>query len=116
MTGWPPSPALLIVAAVIVLFAVILNTASGGSPDTRSDTAAFVMCQDFVRDRLKSPSTAAFPTIREARVQSVGEQEWQVRSHVDAQNSFGAELRTEWSCDIEYLGDEEWRGRATLLE
>lgn len=89
---------------------------SGRSSETRSDTAAFVMCQEFVKDRLQTPSTARFPLVREATIRSTGSNEWSVTSHVDAQNVFGAQVRTRWTCDIEYVGGDQWRGFVVLLD
>jgi hypothetical protein len=101
---------------VAVAFFIVIALVANGGEDAGSETAAFVMCQDFVKDQLRSPSTARFPTVREATITSAGSDAYQVRSHVDAQNAFGAEIRTEWLCEIEYVGDDRWRGQAILLE
>lgn len=67
--------------------------------------AMFHRSRDFVRDRLKAPSTASFPWASEARVQHVSGCRYLIVSHVDAQNSFGAMIRSAWVVDIEYRPD-----------
>lgn len=57
-------------------------------------------CEDQVRDRLRSPSTAEFDT--GARL--VGAT-WYVSGTVDAENGFGAMVRAGWSCSATVSGD-----------
>lgn len=70
---------------------------------------AFDVCKDFVKDRLKAPGSARFPDFfdddDEVRVSSVGDR-YTVRSHVDAENSFGALLQTDFTCVVEDDGDD----------
>lgn len=63
-----------------------------------SDVPAYVMAQSFVEDRLKSPSTAKFPSIAANGVQTqyLGDCTHKVVGYVDAQNGFGAMLRTRY--------------------
>lgn len=77
------------------------------SPDF-GEGEARVMCEDFVKDRLRSPSTADFqrPDIR-----SVGEAQFEVSGTVDAQNAFGATVRQSYVCKVEGAD-----GVATLLD
>jgi hypothetical protein len=53
------------------------------------------VCQDFVMDRLKAPSTAEFDT----DVSGVGP-EYTVTGTVDSENSFGAMLRSQFTCTV----------------
>jgi len=73
---------------------------------------AWRYCQDAVRARLKAPSTARFPG-REAVDGLVvkgsdGTVAYQVVSYVDAQNSFGAMIRTQFECVARKLPDGRW--------
>ena len=71
---------------------------------------AFVMSQSFVKDRLKAPSTASFPYITDDGV-SVTKQEgcsYSVRAYVDAQNSFGAKIRTRYSVNVRPGDGDNW--------
>lgn len=59
-----------------------------------------IQCRDIVRDRLKAPSTADFPGIFDAdsKPTSADGCVMVYASYVDAQNSFGAKLRTKYVC------------------
>jgi len=77
---------------------------------TNAKIEAFVMSQTFMKRRLKSPSTADFPwyTDSEVAVKHRGGGVFLVNSYVDAQNSFGAKLRTHYSCTLKDNGNESW--------
>lgn len=61
-------------------------------------------CENFVKNNLKSPSTAAFPPITEMQIESDINNIWTVNSYVDAQNSFSAMIRSQFSCQIKIEG------------
>lgn len=63
---------------------------------TGNSIAACVMMQDAVRSRLKAPSTASFPYSNNAAILPAGDCSWEVLSYVDAQNGFGATIRSAW--------------------
>lgn len=67
--------------------------------------AAVRACEDRVRAGLKAPATARFPGDG-ADVRDLGGSVAMVISHVDAQNSFGALLRTRWICEVDVA---DWR-------
>lgn len=80
-----------------------------GAPD---DAAS--MCQGFVKDRLVAPSTAKFPSVysAETKTDKLGPGHYRVRSYVDAQNSFGAQIRTPYVCEVKKIPDRnEWQLR-----
>ncbi len=58
------------------------------------------MSQEFVKNSLKAPSTAKFPTINKSSSKAIGNCQFQVASYVDAQNGFGAMLRTHYTATI----------------
>lgn len=72
-------------------------------------TEASVMAEQFVRKSLKAPSTADFPWYNPDHVKYRGDNTWVVHSYVDAQNSFGAKLRTWYICELKYMGNKEWK-------
>lgn len=78
-----------------------------------NDITAFVMSQDFVRKNLKAPSTADFPSIASDGVQVhyLGNCTHEILAYVDADNSFGAKLRTKYYIKIQSKKgtDDEWR-------
>lgn len=103
---------LWIVAALILLPAACIATTSGGG--SKWEPTAFEarsICEDWVKDRLKAPSSAKFTDGAE----SGGGGKYTISGSVDAQNSFGAMIRSTWTCDIRYdTSTEKWRGSATV--
>lgn len=101
--------------AVAIVAVVALAGGGGGdgpagdSPQVRA-AAAERACQDMVRDQLRSPASAQF-----SDVTSTGGGPWTVTGSVDADNAFGASLRSTWSCQVRLDGDT-FRGVATLDE
>jgi hypothetical protein len=82
------------------------------SPTTERDNSieAGIMCEDFVKDRLKSPSTAEFASIIANGVTVVKDgKQYHMRSWVDSQNGFGAMLRTRFSCTVADQGAGDWK-------
>ena len=75
--------------------------ASGGNSPDRTD--ACFMSQKFVREELKAPSTAEFPDWTESNCQATQSgNTWTVRSFVDAENSFGAQIRSDYTAEMTY--------------
>lgn len=73
----------------------------GGGGGGGDSFAAEYECNEFVRDRLKSPSTAHFPADTSSHVGN----QWTVRGSVDSENSFGASLRSTFTCKMTVTGD-----------
>lgn len=65
---------------------------------------AVTAAQNLVNEQLKSPSTASFPSSASAYAVSTDGTYFYVSGYVDAQNSFGAELRQEWTASFK-MGD-----------
>jgi hypothetical protein len=111
----------LLALGTIVPFAC--DTCSPGGPPSISPEAAqereradayFAACE-FVRKQLKAPRTAKFPTDglfsghRAAEFVTSGRNhEYTVRAWVDAENSFGAMIRTEFVCRLRANGAGSW--------
>lgn len=83
---------------------------SGFNPDAQA-VGAWVICQDFLEDQLKAPSTADYPCCYSDFTTYQGNRVYEVRSYVDAENSFGAKIRNRFVCRVEYRGNERWRLR-----
>ncbi|UIU47042.1 hypothetical protein [Microcystis phage MinS1] len=89
----------------VVLAAVAAIGAGCGSSDPTPGMAE-VMCEDFVDDRLRSPSSAEFP---DPVTRKSGTQTWVVEGAVDSENGFGAMIRSTYTCEVRYAGDDVWR-------
>ena len=71
-------------------------------------TTAFVMSQEFVKRNLKAPSTAEFPWITDDQV-AISTRPgcaFRVIGWVDAQNGFGAQIRSKYVVDLKLLDDD----------
>jgi hypothetical protein len=96
----------VLVAGVLVMVVSIASNRPSPEQQAANDTrvagynAAFA-CQDKVRERLKAPASARFQAPREARITTSPEGWFEVHSHVDAQNGFGALLRTKYTCSVD---------------
>ena len=69
---------------------------------------AWVCAIKYVEDNLKSPSTAKFCKYTDATVMRVGEDEYVIHGYVDAQNSFGATVRQDWTVSL-FLTEKGFR-------
>jgi hypothetical protein len=62
---------------------------------------AMTYCQIAVKQSLKAPRTAKFPWTGVDAVQESWGGRFSYRSYVDAENSFGAMIRTRFECEVE---------------
>ena len=77
--------------------------------DTKSSssdkaTDAKICAQKVVKDNLKSPSTAKFCKYAEMTATNMGGDKWKITGWVDAQNSFGATVRENWTVILTLTG------------
>ncbi|MFV2947032.1 hypothetical protein [Pseudomonas japonica] len=71
-------------------------------------TMAAIICGNYVEQSLKAPKSADFPFGRaEGGIQTLGNQKYRIRSYVDAQNSYGAQLRNWYDCTIQYVSGSD---------
>lgn len=71
---------------------------------------AYVMSQNFVKKSLKAPASASFPSINEVTSIATGDCKFDISAFVDAQNGFGAQIRTRYTARMEYYPDSKtWR-------
>ena len=115
---------LLVVIAIVVSIQTAPKGASSTAPQYTApqytappskdnSSMAWVMAQDFVKDRLKSPGTASFgkwyEQVYSDRVTALGNNRYLVRGWVDAQNAFGATCRTDFVCLLQEDTGDTWR-------
>lgn len=108
---------------IAALFAGGIWWASNYEPETAADRAANYepsaadaerMCREDVLGKLKAPSTATFGDVRSMISDDFDPDRWIVTGWVDAENSFGATLRSEWTCDATHRGGGRWRTLVTI--
>jgi len=73
------------------------------SDEQKLSVAAQGRAKDFVLKYLKSPKTADFPFL-DWKVTPLGDSRFSVTSYVDSQNSFGANIRTDFNVILRYKG------------
>jgi hypothetical protein len=67
------------------------------------------VCQRFVRNQLRAPSTAEFPAAsREYAIEHAGGGTYTVRGYVDAQNAFGGTVRQRFVCMTTHKDGDTW--------
>jgi hypothetical protein len=96
----------LIVMGMVGILVVLGALQSGGEEGLRrgdDDNSAYVKvaCREWVKERLKAPSTADFVN---EMVSKVGKH-YTVNGAVDAENSFGAQIRTPFVCIATHDGE-----------
>ena len=98
-----------ILGAIVALIFIIGQFSDDDYETGDSDSIlAYNYAQDFIKEQLKSPSTAKFPGTFEKKdhVRPLGNGQYQINSWVDSQNGFGAMIRSRWSCKIIFKNDQ----------
>ena len=96
-----------------------LREIESAKQDCDNATMAYVMSQNFVKQRLKSPGSAEFPYINGTDVLSVPDHKctFYVSAYVDSQNSFGAKLRSYYKATMTYDRNEKvWRAPELVIQ
>lgn len=96
-----------LVGFILCIIAACIGWALSSSEETDYKTMSYIICQLHVEDNLKSPSTADFPASSLTDIRDLGNNIFETRSYVDAQNEFGAMIRTDFFCKIQYIGTPE---------
>jgi hypothetical protein len=92
---------MVIVVGVLVLrFLYSLDAKVEPDPSLVTNYEVYYNAVEIVKTQLKSPSTSDFPSFYNASVTNLGNDKYRVKSYVDAQNSFGAKLRQNWTVEL----------------
>lgn len=93
------------VFVALLVFAGIMGAVAGNRDDGPSATGgkyeAIAQCEARIERLLKAPSTAEF----DSDATGSGAGPWDVTGVVDAENSFGAALRSSFGCTVTMSGD-----------
>lgn len=76
-------------------------------PDCGDRSEAWVYAQEFIERKLKNPRSAKFAWSSGSDGVSIHQEgcNWTVASYVDATNSFGGSMRTQWVITIKKVSD-----------
>jgi len=105
------------VIGVLLLFAVVgmllpksdaPTSSSGGRArvptqvrqEGGDESGAWSAARAFVENRLKNPASADFPWYDGDAIQFLGNDRYRISSYVDAGNSFGGTIRTNYNCTV----------------
>jgi hypothetical protein len=97
--GW------FITAIVVALFGGCALVTSNASSDEPDEYDAWVACQNLQSEQLKAPATAGYPLVSELDWSKSGNTWTFTRAWVDAENSFGGQVRTFFTCTVTLNGD-----------
>ena len=87
-----------VISLLLLLSLTITLFAACGANDRKRD--AWVCAVAVVKNRLKSPSTADFCSYPEATITDLGNNRYKIQGYVDAQNSFGATVRSKFTVTL----------------
>ncbi|MCK5044391.1 hypothetical protein KAR26_01500 [Candidatus Parcubacteria bacterium] len=108
----------------IFVFIMVISAFSGGGGNSTetaqetgvTDTQIHIIAQGYVRNILKAPSSADFP-LSSYNIFDLGNDKYKLVSYVDAQNSFGAQVRSDYLVILSYnSGDWSDTNNWTLHE
>ena len=102
-------------AVLLIFVAVVAWVALGDHSSEPSGLEAYVASQNFVKQKLKAPATAKFPVYDKSMVVTNDNKRFKVESYVDAQNSFGASVRTKYVCIVTHIEGNEWQLESVQL-
>lgn len=85
-----------------VLFFVVKCGCSGDKDDVfkPSKQLASISSQECVKEYLKSPASAEFPILSDELIKQLNDSTFIIENYVDSDNSFGAKLRSYYSCKV----------------
>jgi hypothetical protein len=76
---------------------------------------AWEACKSAVENELKAPSTADFPSVLDAQFREATTETIVVGAYVDAQNGFGAMIRSDWICSADFAAGTTDVQSATVI-
>lgn len=116
----------IVVISCVITFVCLLKTCTssnkhsyggsyGGSFSSFNTSADAKVCaEDAVKQVLKSPSTAKFCPSYEMTAVNMGGYKWKVTGYVDAQNTFGTFIRSNWTVTLELTEEGYKHGKVTF--
>lgn len=103
----------LFVVAMIFL-GLIFNVGCGSNKDPNDHIGGVskgyltAVAIDVVKEQLKSPSTAQFPTYNFFSFKQVDDKQFIVTGYVDSENSFGAIVRADFEVEVKITDEDHY--------
>ncbi len=98
----------------IAVFVIFIAALSGDNDSTSNTTLeqtgatksqAYIISQNYVETILKAPASADFP-LNDYKHLDLAENKYTIISYVDSQNSFGAQVRSDYLVTLSYNGGD----------
>ena len=97
---------------IMVLVMMTFSFGTGWAElNSMAEIEATTFAKEFVKQALKSPTTAQFQNALDFRVSQLRDKKgnriqnaWEVSGYVDSQNSYGAMMRTNWNVKLKNIG------------
>ena len=109
----------IIIKLVIIAIGIVIVIFTENKSKTPTKTETYISCytysQDLVKKKLKSPKSADFPWYSDSFIKEKGDT-ITVTAYVDADNSFGANIRVNYIATIKVKNGEPVSGSVILLE
>lgn len=101
------TPIFYLFPILLFIFSIVGCGNSSSNNDSTNKFLAYNYAEKYVKQNLKSPTTAKFPGLHEknSHIKELGNNKYEINSWVDSQNSFGAMVRTKFSCVIKINGN-----------
>lgn len=109
-------PRIAVVFIILIIICIIIFN-KNNKKQSKEDTyiSCYTFSQILVKDKLKSPKSATFPTYSEDFITDKGDTII-VSAYVDAENSFGASIRTRYKATVKLNHGVPDKGTVILLE
>lgn len=98
---------IIIINAILWPIAIYLLLSAAQPGELSPGKQAFYTAQEFIKMQLKAPSTAEFQSYSDELVK-YGNGTYQVTMDVDAENSFGAKIRSTYVLNLQLRSDNKW--------
>lgn len=89
------------------------NYSSGSLKEDK--TSAWIFAKNAVKEKLKAPSTAKFPWYDDSYVTVLDDGRYLVKAYLDAENSYGAKIRSNFSVKIRITGEYSYTYSELLI-
>lgn len=102
----------IIVCLVFMILAYFSydNTTDNHKTDVSTKKVeAYTASHQFIRDRIKTPTTAEFPWSADDATTYEGDSIFVISSYVDYQNEFSAKIRSKYIAKLKYNGESKWQ-------
>ena len=90
--------------AIAALAVAVVALSACEPTEGATGEVAKTMCEEFVKDRLKAPTTAEFYDATATK----GVSGWTVDGNVDSENSFGGMVKNRYRCKVTNTHGDTW--------